>query len=301
MPDVTVLNSYQAVYSREHKEIESILIGLPLINVPVKTPHLLADLQFKVLYASMDSYAILRSYLTAMRAFQLKPLIPRKTDTCLAWFSEKITKGTLEFRELSEFAANSHWKTETFTHLDYLADSLREGKLTTTVFLEKCKDLVSVDEYGAPWSTGTIFTEDVVKAMTKETATLQDWLSEHFELLKDLENEAKYHGTCNVIHAGTIRLLNIYEKALITIVHRKPYNEEFADLLTEEVDYEPRRFGDKVCSDVAENRQGLMEDRKGKEEVIEITLDAVPAETKGMPTVDELNTYISFFQWPIKC
>lgn len=290
---------YAAVYSTFRIDIECILSQFPLINVPIKTPRLLKTTLLFEDSACLDSYTILRNYLTALKTFEKKNLILKRPQTCLNWFIREIKSDTLEFRELNNFVANSRWKTENSTHLDYLIDCFKKKTLTPEIFFEKYKDLVSIIPYDSPWSKNKIFIEDITKNLTNCTSTLQNHLEEYFGTLKGT-NEEIYHGMCRGIYGGNIYLINLYEKALIHAAYKREYNDEFEQLITAHGEYDPKLFGDEILKSVAANRKNLTEYRRKKEDVIEFKLDPVEHEIKGMPTVDELNTYIAFFDWPIK-
>lgn len=299
MTDTEVRDYYSAVYKTFRTDIEGIIIKFPLINVPIKTPPLLTAVLRYEASTYLNSYALLRNYITALKTFQQKNIVLSRPRTCLNWFVEEIKRGSLEFRELKNFIANSKWKTEDSTHLDYLVECHKKKTLTPEIFLDKHKDLVSIRPYDAPWSKDKVFIEDITKNLTNCTSTLQNYLEDYFVKLKGMTNEAKYYGMCQVIYMGNIYLLNLYEKALIHGAYKQEYNDDFEGLITAQGEYDPKFFGDDIFKSVATNRKNLTEYRRKAEKVIEFKLDPVAKEIEGMPTVDELNTYISYFGWSI--
>ena len=299
MIDAELEKHYNATYLTFEREINRILSELPLINVPIKAPKLLTKLSLPEPNA-IDSYALIRNYLIVIKFLEQLNKPKGKLQTCLNWFSEEINKGSLKFAELKNFIAYSRWKTEDTTQLDYLVDCFKQERLTPSIFLDKCKDLIDLEFYDAPWSKNKVFVEDIMKIMNKSTSTLQNYLQEYFNRLNDEPNESKYVGTCYIIYRATIYLINLYEKTIIHLLYKQECNAEFEHLLTVQEEYDSDYFREVLLKSVDVKRSKLTAKRKKETEVIEMKIEPVQHEIRGMPTVDDLNTYIAHFDWSIK-
>lgn len=298
MADERVQLEYQHTYSIVGREIDKIVNQLPLINVPIKAPKLLPKLAFEEI-DSIDSFALFRNYLTVLKALKQRELLKGKRETCLNWFKKEIEKQTLEFAELKKFIDNSRWKTKDTMHLEYLINCFKQKKLTPKIFEEKTKELGSIDTYDSPWSRDKVFVEDVTKELNNSTATFGNYLEQNIKKLTAETSQNKYYGLCCIIYEGTIYLLNLYEKAIINIIFKQRYTEEFEVLLTRKEPYDVGHFSEEILNAVDAERSKLADGWRSENDVIEIKLDIVEHEIRGMPTVDDLNAYIANFEWEV--
>jgi hypothetical protein len=202
--------------------IDSLLMLIPLIPVPVYTPNMYMLITGQPCSVVSDSFSILRIYMICKNIILGRPELRSRTHMSIRSIQKFHQMGILDEKTLRGFINNCTLRSDSkIGNLEYLMPLFNTGSITKEIFDELLASISSVNRCEkASWSTTKTCTEDILSKFTNRRIELSETACTLFDSI-------------NTATFDTPTIIRISECLnMVTTWFLQSYEEEICDLYT---------------------------------------------------------------------
>ncbi len=298
--------------SVNRNNVDDIMLWFPLINLPVFTSSLTMLLTMEAVFSVSDSFSMFRLYITIILLLNSVDFTKSRKVFAINWLSNLFQSKKLTKDHLVKFAENAILKegSSSFVSPNDLITAFNENRLTLEN-IERLKDyLKDVRKWNeCEWANDIVFREDIIEENTNDKKELLQELYEKINEIVDQKNaEDWYKKVVDVIYNLTFKYLHCYEICIMRLLEDASFNptipEKYrTDLATkidipstEYINHEIEKLLIKHREDINKIRNTILlktesiQKNENKE-------DSLFQPEKGMPTLPQIYSYISFLEY----